>query len=212
MLRLATNNPTVTPLEPLRAELADAIARHAEAAAALRENEAAQDRADTAKWSAITAVEKAKESLAQAADADADAIATGRTRSGTALAKARARQQLAEDTLAAARRAEAMLTEQHAALASTAGILAMRVDSAVAAVMKEADETAALVAEFYSTRSRYFDLHGAMRALWRANALTAATNGWDYAIPEDRMPVSAVAATISEWFKQLKTNADAMLR
>src|SRR4051812_30153081 len=124
-----TEIPTDTPaLEPLRVALAEAVTKHATATSEAEQNAAAQERADTAKYAARAAVDKAAEELELARIEDAEAVAAGRT--GGAVKAARAQLQDAEDALAAARAAEAMLDEQATALTQSLGIHSDRVNSA----------------------------------------------------------------------------------
>jgi hypothetical protein len=195
---------------PARERLAAAITAHTEIAAALAENEAARKRAEAAKWASISAVEKAKAAFEEAQVADAQAIAAGEAPS--ALKLARAALVDAEDGLATARRAEAMLKGQRAALAGREAILAGNVDAAVAAVLKGSDETRALIDDFFEARRRYCELFLALRALWAANGLTDAVNGWDYTLLERDMPPSSTADAVKDWIEKLRTDAGAMLK
>jgi hypothetical protein len=176
----------------------------------LRENRAAQERVDKVKWPALAALEKAEEQLRDARLADPEGVARGGTTE--ALKAAAARVRAAEDAVEAARSGGQMLKDQHKELVGHADISEMRLNSAIAAVLRGSRQTRELIEEFRKTQQRLSELRSAMRELWRHHgALPDDAKHWDAVTWDDGLSPSAIASAVKDWIARLKHDPEAAL-
>jgi hypothetical protein len=213
-VRLATKSNDAPPRDLLRQSLAAAIANHAALIEALADNKASQQRAEEARFTAITAVDKATEALEEAKISDAHALAHGDP--GSAVKTARLTFQDAEDVVEAARSARTLLTDQLADLTNRLSISDMRVNDAVAAVVRNAPEVHDLITRYETARREFHDIHGVLGVLFAANVLPRELNvavqniDINQVIHQD-LPPSATAAQVRQWITALRTDAEATL-
>jgi hypothetical protein len=207
---LTANLDDTSPPDPSRAALATAIAQHAEATAAVRENKAAQERVDDIKWPAYAALEEAEEQLRHARLADPEGVARGGTTE--ALKAAVAQVKAAEDAVEAARSAGQMLKDQHRTLVGQADSSDTKLNSAIAAVLRGSPQTRELIDEYRATQRRLFDLREAIREVWCLHgALPDDAKNWEAVNWDQGLPPSQLAAAVKDWIGRLKLDPEATL-
>jgi chromosome segregation ATPase len=213
--------PEAPPRDDRRQALAVAIEHSAALRAALDENLISQRRAEEAFWPARSAVDAAVKTVEQATVSDAESLAAGKP---TRAVKA-ARNSLtdAEDELAAARSAQAILADQQTDLSNRLGIADSRVKEAVSAVVHNAPELRRLTEQFRAAQVALHDALGAMSALmphfpaasnsgwWETSGLPSYARFWDAVNWEKDLPPSATAARVKDWIERLRADADAVL-
>jgi hypothetical protein len=88
----------------------------------------------------------------------------------------------------------------------------MRLNSAIAAVLRGSPQTRELIEEFRKTQQRLSELRSAMRELWRHHgALPADAQSWDHVVRDEDFPQSQLAATVKDWIARLKHDPEAAL-
>jgi hypothetical protein len=220
-VRLAKSNDTPAPRNPVREALAAVIQSHAALTTALAENQALQQRAEDAWFTANRRADAATQAVEDAKQVDAEAIAEGRA-IGAAKA-ARAALTDAEDQRDATKSARTMLTDQATDLSNRLSISSSRVNEAVAAVVRSDPATGELIDQFRAAQIKLHETrevmavlmplfpHASNNAAWEGSAWPVHARFWDSIDWERKLPPSQIAARVQEWLGRLRTDADAVL-